>query len=225
MIIQNRHLEKALNDLESAYESVPGEDHEYEDHSIALAIIERVLAEALRTKPELLPLVNATDIEPLDYRVKAHVGRVLFVRAQLLYEMDELDFAAQSARLACQAFRETLSFEFDDEDRYVANHLHQLMTREISAIAFQPDEVGESYELLFDYYAEFELFDRAEDMLFHALDLRDQPDALLQRGLEFYDSLATQSTRHLQKRGLPRREVNESRREIIARIEERRSSS
>ena len=220
MIIQNRHLEKALNDLSSAYESVPGEDHEYEDHSIALAIIERVLADVLHTKPELLPLVNATDIEPLDYRVKAHVGRILFVRAQLLYEMDELDFAAQSARLSCQAFRETLSFEFEDEDRYAANHLHQLMTRDVATVAFRPDEVGESYELLFDYYVEFELFDRAEDMLFHALELRDRPHALLQRGLAFYDDLASRDTRVLQKRGLPRHEVNQGRREILAKIEE-----
>ncbi len=219
MIIQNRHLEKALNDLSSAYESVPGEDHHYEDHSIALAIIDRVLADALRTKPDLLVLLNATDIEPLDYSLKAHVARVLLVRAQLLYETEQYDFAAQSARLSCQAFRETLSYEFEDEDRYAANHLHQLLTRQVAAIAFTPDEVAASYEILFDYYVGLELLDRAEDMLFHALDVGGDDARLIERGLAFYDDLSQKKTRYLQKRGLPRAEVNESRRELVARLE------
>lgn len=219
MIIQNRHLEKALNDLSAAYESLPGEDHEYEDNTIALAIVERALAEALRTEPDLLVLIDATDIEALDYRLKAHVGRILFVHAQLLYELQELDFAAHSARLACQSFRETLSFHFEDEDRYAANHLHQLLTREVAGIAFRPDEVADSYEMLFEFYAGLELLDRAEDMLFHALELRDDPVSLLERGIAFYDRLSEEKPRYLQKRGLPRREVNAARRELEEQLE------
>ena len=219
MIIQNRHLEKALNNLESAYESVPGEDHEYEDHSIALSIVERALADALQTKPDLLVLLHPTDIEPLDYPLKAQVGRILFVHSVLLYEMNQQELAAQSARLACQAFRETLDFHFDDEDRYAANHLHQLLTRPVAAIAFYPSEVADCYEMLFEYYAKLQLYDRAEDMLFHALDLRGEAESLLRRALRFYDDLAAKDTRHLQKRGLPRHEVNASRREILERLE------
>ena len=219
MILQNRHLEKALNDLERAYEMVPGENHRYEDHSVALSIIERVLADALRTKPDLLILLDPTDLHDLDYSMKAHVGRVLFVRAQILFEMDHLDFAVSSARLSCQAFRETLAFHFDDEDRYVANHLHQLMTRDFAPRAFRNQEVADNYELLFDYYAEHHLFDRAEDMLFHALDLREDPRDLLQRGLAFYDELLEMKTRYLQTRGLPRHEVNAARRELQERLE------
>lgn len=225
MILQNKHLEKALNDLSAAYESVPGDDHEHEDHALALAIVERALADALRTTPDLLNLLDPTDIEPLDPELKARAGRILFVRAQLLYQLDQDDFAAHSARLACQAFRDTLSMRFDDEDRYVANHLHQLLRREVAAVALRSREVADSYEELFEYYAGEDLFDRAEDMLFHALELRDDPVPLLRRGLNFYDELRQHSTRYLQKRGLPRHEVNESRREIMAELKARTSKS
>ena len=214
MIIQNEHLEKALNDLESAYESVPGDEHEHEDDAIALSIIERRLADALRTKPELLPLLDATDIQPLDPRLKALAGRIFSVRAILLYRLEQPDLAAHSARMATLAFRDTLDFEYGDEDRYAANHLHQLMMRPVAAAAFADDEIADSYEQLFEYYAEAGLVDRAEDMLFHALKLRDDPGPLLERGLAFYEGLQQRTTRYLQKRGLPRPEVNESKREI-----------
>lgn len=220
MIVQNNHLMKALNDLSAAHESVAGEEYEYEDLVISLSIVERALADALRTRPDHLVFIDETDIEVLDYRLKAHVGRVMALRAILLYDLEQTDFAVHSARLACQAFRETLDFEFEDEDRYVANHLHQLMTRDVASLAFRPDEVADSYEQLFDFYAQARLLDRAEDMLFHALDLRQDRKPLLERALQFYDELLTLKTRFLQKRGLPRHEVNESRREILRLLEE-----
>ncbi len=219
MIFQDKHLEKALNDLETAYEGLPGEDYEYEDLTISLQIVERALAEALRTKPDLLILVDPTDIESEDDRIKAHLGRLLFVRAILLYDLRHYEFAARSARLACQAFRDTLAFEFDDEDRYVANHLHKLMMSDVASVAFRDDEIADSYEKLFDYYVQLQLLDRAEDMLFHALDLAGDPIHLLEKGIEFYDHLREQSRRFLQKRGLPLREVNESRRELEERFQ------
>ena len=221
MILQNKHQEKALNDLSEAHSAVAGEKYEYQDLVISLALIERALADAMRTRVDLLPLLDETEIEGLDYRLKAHVGRVLALRSTMLFDMKEFDFAAHSARLAVQAYRETLQFHFEDEDRYVANHLHQLLTREVTTVAFRPSEVADSYELLFEYYAEARLLDRAEDMLFHAIDLHDHPDHLLEKGLAFYDKLVKMDTRTLQKRGLPRHEVNESRREILRYINEK----
>ncbi len=219
MILQNKHLEKALNDLETAYEGLPGEDYEYEDHTISLQIVERALADVLHTTPDLLVLLDPTDIEALDHRIKAHVGRLLFVRAVLLYDLEHYDFAAGSVRLATQAFRDTLSFHFDDEDRYVANHLHQLMTRDVTALALSDREVANCYEQLFDYYAGQQLLDRAEDMLFHALDLGGDSLHLLEKGLAFYDELVGRRRRYLQKRGLPIREVNQARRELKQRLD------
>lgn len=219
MLIQNEHLEKALNDLESAYATVPGDEHEYEDDEIALSIIERSLADALRTEPDLLALLTPADIEGLDARLKAHVGRVMAVRSLLLYRLDQQDLAAHSTRLASEAFRQTLSYQFDDEDRYVAHHLHQLLRHDVAALALRREEVADCYEHLFEYYADAELFDRAEDMLFHAIELRDDPVDLLRRGLQFYDRLRDCNTRYLQKRGLPRPEVNESRRELLGELQ------
>jgi hypothetical protein len=218
MILQNRHLEKALNDLEAAYESVPGDQHEYEDNAMALEIVERALAQALRTSVDLLLLLDPTDIMELEPPLKAHVGRMLTVRAILQYDLGQRDFAAHSTRLACQAFRDTLEFRFADEGRYAANHLHQLLTRDVAGLALHPHEAADCYEELFDHYASRQIFDRAEDMLFFALELTDQPRALLARGIGFYDTLQKLETVELQRHGLPRHEVNESRRELEERL-------
>ncbi len=217
MILQNKHLEKALNQLESAYDSVPGDNHEYEDHSIACAIVERALSEALRTKPELLPFVGEPEIADLERPLKAQVGRLLFVRAQLLDELNHGDLAVHSHRLACQAFRDCLGHIFDDDDRYVANHLHQLLRHPLSTRALSTREAGVIYTQLFDFYADQDLLDRAEDMLFHALDLLADPPDLLQAGIDFYDRQLQRPTVELQRRGLPRHEVRASRRELLDR--------
>ena len=223
MILQNRHLEKALNDLEAAYESVPGDQHEYEDNAMALEIVERALAQALRTTVDLLLLLDPTDIMELEAPLKAHVGRMMTVRALLQYELGQQDFAAHSARLACQAFRDTLAYRFTDEGRYAANHLHQLLTRDVAGIAIGPHEAADCYEELFDYYASRQIHDRAEDMLFFALELTDHPVPLLERGIAYYDSLQSLETVELQRHGLPRHEVNESRRELEERLRRQRA--
>lgn len=224
MILQNRHLEKALNDLEAAYESVPGDEHEYEDHGLALEIVERVLADALRTKPDLLPLVDPTDIESLDAELKAQVGRILAVRSLLLYELEQLEFAARSTRLAVQALRDTMDHRFADEDRYAANHLHQLLLRDVASTALGANEAADCFQALFEYYAHRRVYDRAEDMLFFALDLIDDPRSLLKTGIAFYDDLGELETHQLQRHGLPRHEVNEARRELVERLRALRSS-
>ena len=219
MILRNNHLEKAKKQLERAYDSVPGENHDYEDDAIALKLIERALADALRTKPDLLNLLGPPDIEALEVDLKAHAGRMMAVRAMLLYRLDDGDLAAHSARLATQAFLDILDFEFTDENRYAAHHLHQLLTHPVIALALRRTEIAEHYERLFDYYAGIDLLDRAEDMLFHALELADSPTPLLEKGLEFYDELRNKRARFLQKRGLPPEEVNLSRQEIIERLQ------
>lgn len=219
MVIRNNHLEKAKKQLELAYESVPGEEHEYEDDTIALELIERALADAMRVKLDLLPLLGPPDIDALEPQLKPQVARILAVRAVLLFRLDHTDLAAQSARLSARAFRDILDHQFDDEDRYAAYHLHQLLTRPVAAAAFRPSRIADFYEQLFDYYAGLDLLDRAEDMLFHALELTDRPVPLLRRGLEFYDELRNKRRRFLQKRGLPIDEVNLSRSEIIERLQ------
>lgn len=60
-------------------------------------------------------------------------------------------------------------------------------------------------------------FDDAEDALFKVLDLAgDNPD-VIQRGMRFYDALLSRTDDELEAGGLPREEVEESRRELLAR--------
>ena len=60
-------------------------------------------------------------------------------------------------------------------------------------------------------------FDDAEDALFKVLELAgDNPD-VIQRGMRFYDALLSRSDTELEEGGLPREEVEDSRRELLAR--------
>ncbi len=60
-------------------------------------------------------------------------------------------------------------------------------------------------------------FDDAEDSFFKVLDLAgDNPD-VLNRGMKFYDALLTRTDEELEAGGLPREEVEDSRRELMAR--------
>lgn len=218
MVVQNNHLQKALNDLSAAHQRVAGEDYAVEDLEISLAILERSLADALQTKPELLDFLQHEDLTELPSELKAHSGRVFAVRAVLLFELGHPDHAALSARYSIQCLQETLEFSFDDEDRYVAVYLHKLLTKDVIPHAISGEEIAGLYELLFDFYRQEELFDRAEDVLFHALSLTTKPEPLLKKGIGFYEGLQRMETRYLQKRGLPRYEVNEAHRELLEQL-------
>jgi hypothetical protein len=216
MLFRNHQQEKVLSHLAAVLRSVAGDEFEYEDHSVSLSILDRALAEALEIEPDRVALVDASLIEDLEPELQAHVGRVLALRASLLLDMGSVEQAAWSAHLALVAYRNSLSVQFDDEGgRYVAHYLHQLLLHDVAVSTFDPATVAEAYESLFDFYAEQGLIDRAEDMLFHALELIDAPGQLLRRGVEFYDSLLLLDPIELKRRGLPIKEVRSSRAELV----------
>lgn len=219
MAIQNNHLMSVLREAAATYIRVAGAKTDYQDHSIALTLVERALADLLGTKPELLSLCGSDQIDPLEPALQAHLGRLFALRASLLAELQSPDLASHSARQAALALRQSLGFSFGDdgleEQRYAANFLHNLLTKPFASQAFSPQEAAELYEQLFDFYAQARLLDRAEDMLFHAIDLSADPAPLLEKGREFFEALRRLDHQKLKQSGLTANEVEETLAEIL----------
>ncbi len=221
MIFKNNHQEKVLNHLAAILKKVAGDEFDYEDLDVGLAILDRALADTLEIKPDFVGLIDAHLIDNLDVEMQAYMGRGLAMRASLLLDMGKESEATAMALLSIRAYRHSLSVRFDNEDeegRYVAHYLHQLLRHPVAALAFSPHDVAHSYRTLFAFYADQGLLDRAEDMLFHALDLLSSPPELLREGIEFYDALLDEDPRELKRRGLPLREVQAARDELRERL-------
>lgn len=220
MAIQNNHLMSVLRQMAATYIRVAGAKTDYQDHAIALAIVERTLADGLNTKPELLSLCGPDHLHDLPTPLLAHLGRLFAMRSTLLFELHSAELATQSAHLSAFAITRSLDFTFGDdgleERRYSANFLHQLLLHPVATASFTTEEAAHLYEQLFEHYAQARLLDRAEDMLFHAIDLRRDPTPTLERGRAFYDALLSEDQQRLENCGLTPEEIKESRAEILA---------
>lgn len=224
MAIQNNHLMSVLREMAATYIRVAGAKTDYEDQAIALSLVERALADALGTNPELLSFTGPDQLDRLPPQLQAHIGRLFALRATLLFELKDLSLASHSARQAALALRQSLGFLFGEdgleERRYAANFLHQLLTHPMASSSFSTEEAAELYEQLFQFYAQARLLDRAEDMLFHAIDLRADPAKILQEGRAFYRSLKGVDEQTLRRDGLSPQEVDQALEEIQILIDE-----
>ncbi|RVU48475.1 hypothetical protein EA187_03300 [Lujinxingia sediminis] len=214
MIVKNEQLMRALEALSRAYKRVAGARTETSDDAMALAALDSVLAEHLHTRPELIHTLTYEDLRSLDAPILASLGRLWTLRAAMLHDLAKPGAAAQSATLAFHMLRQTLRERLDDEDRYAAHHLHRLLVHPIAAQALSPDEVAPAYVELFDFYAEHRIDDRAEDTLFHALELLadNAPERarLGQRARSYYHHLRTLDETELRRRGLSRFDITQA---------------
>lgn len=214
MIVKNEHLMRALEALSRAYKRVAGARTETSDDAMALAALDQALAEHLHTRPELIHTLSYDDLRALDSPLVASLGRLFTLRAAMLHDLSQTGAAAHSASLAFSMLRQTVRERLDDEDRYAAHHLHRLLVHPVAALGLQPDEVAHAYAELFDFYAEHRIDDRAEDTLFHALELLadDAPERarLGQRARSYYQRLRTLDDTELRRRGLSRFDVTQA---------------
>ncbi|RAL25220.1 hypothetical protein DL240_03140 [Lujinxingia litoralis] len=214
MILKNEHLLRALEALSRAYKQVAGKRTELVDDRLALEILDRALADQLHTRHELVGTLESDDLLALDELLQASLGRLFALRATLLFAREQHRAAHHSAQVAFDALHRTLRARLTDEDRYAAHYLHRLLIHPVAASALSAHTVADAYQDLFDFYAEHQHDDRAEDMLFHALELME-PDSpartrLGQRALSYYQGLQELDERQLQRRGLSRFEVRQA---------------
>jgi hypothetical protein len=74
---------------------------------------------------------------------------------------------------------------------------------------------------LMNYYEQTELFSRAEDMLFEALDMTEDEAPVIDQGITFYKRLRLKSEVELEAGNLPREEVEAGLKELLERGERR----
>jgi len=67
--------------------------------------------------------------------------------------------------------------------------------------------MAEAWKTLFHIEADRQRFPKAEDYLFHAIDLAEDPKSVLEAGLKFYRRLEKLPDEVLERRNLPRDEV------------------
>jgi hypothetical protein len=82
-----------------------------------------------------------------------------------------------------------------------------------------PGEVGKGWRVIFEVESKRRRFDRAEDALFHALSLLNNDEALLRRGLDFYQQLLDLPARKLRRGGLSRKEADRAKWELLERLD------
>ncbi|MFU8805200.1 MAG: DUF6483 family protein [Bradymonadaceae bacterium] len=215
MIVRNDHLMRALQQMDAAYLQAVGQTRDQIDDDAALATVDNALANTFGTRAELIGILGTDLIDSLDPTLSAHAARLLGLRGRLLAELNQPDLAIHAMRLAHRAMMKLLDHVFEDEKREAAYHVEVLVKHPLAVYGFTTEELEVTYTELFSYHAGQSHFDRAEDCLFHALELTSEPDELRRRGLKFYDHLLTLPNDALDRGGLPRREVEDARRELL----------
>jgi tetratricopeptide (TPR) repeat protein len=137
----------------------------------------------------VLAEAGESDVEPILVEILTHLARAL---ANTLDAQGAWTIGAEATQRAMALY------EASGQDENLAQYLQS----ELDVVS----------------YAELAgRFDDAEDSFFKVLDLAgDNPD-VISRGMKFYDSLLSHSDDELVAGGLPREEVEESRRELLAR--------
>ncbi len=90
-----------------------------------------------------------------------------------------------------------------------------LLRQERVAHTLERTELTDAWEALFELEADRDNFSYAEDYLFHAVRLADDPLPLVHRGLDFYDRLLALSDDALESGGLTREEADHARWELL----------
>jgi hypothetical protein len=221
MSIHRDHVAQLLESLADTFDEVVA-GAEVEPRT-ALRTIDRTLADTVHTRPETLHLQLEQGIEGADPRVAAEIGRLLDVRAQLADQLGDAELADRSHRLSIRALRHGLGASFHDTasgDEVPAERLRTILRDVRTAEVLTTDTIASAWRELFEFEADRQHYPKAEDCLFHALRLTPDPQPIVEDGLDFYDRLLELPDEVLERRGLPRDEVEDAR----AELEERRAS-
>jgi hypothetical protein len=205
-------------------EQTPEERRAQEEGATAPDTLARVdfrLADYHRDRPSVLrSTVNGDVLEATD-DVAERLDDLLVVRTELMVELEKADlhqrtvlFLARSLLVGTQHFLDE-GREPPAPSRLLADVLRQ----ERIARVMTPGEVGKGWRVIFEVESKRRRFDRAEDALFHALSLLNNDEALLRRGLDFYQQLLDLPARKLRRGGLSRKEADRAKWELLERLD------
>lgn len=187
--------------------------------SKSLQQIENALAEAFRARPETLQLQIDHHIDDLDERLSAEVGRLMVLRTDVAAKLDDSNLSERSRRFAYRSLLEGAEVSFygaqgTDLEQTPVGMLRDLLREEETADVLSREEMAEAWRAIFEIERERQHFPKAEDALFHAVDLAADPSDVIRAGLRFYERLSKLPDELLERRGLPREEVESGRAEL-----------
>lgn len=97
--------------------------------------------------------------------------------------------------------------------------LARVLRQERVARLLSPREVAHAWQVVFEIEADRGRYDRAEDALFHAIELRDNPCGLIRDGIDFYKTLEDAPDDRLRAGGLSAREVDRAKWELLEKLD------
>lgn len=219
MAIRQDLIMKMIEQLAETFQRIfAGDSHE--DPEREIIELEAALAEVFRTRRELLFMKPMQMIEEFDGRLNAEVGRVFVEHARLHQELGRPEQADRSWHLAIEALRRGVGVDLHTSDENANDVLREILRSEIGPRFLDTKEMVDLWREIFETAAAAQRFDRAEDALFHAIDLADDPTDHIRRGIRHYKTLRQFSEELLEDAGLPIDEVEET----LAELEKREMS-
>ena len=219
MAIRRDSIMQMVRKIAQTYEEIVAEGQP--DKRATLEQIDQALAEAFRSRPETLHLQVDHGIDDIDERLAAEVGRMFVLRANVAEELGNAELSETSFEFAVRSLLEAAELSFHgavDDDETPLDLLRDLVRSDEAAEVMTPDEIAEIWRIAFRIEADRQHFTDAEDALFHALDLADAPDPIVREGIDFYERLLELPDEVLERRDLPREEVESALDELRGRI-------
>lgn len=215
MPFRNDYFRRILEEIEETAEERTAEQRRG-DEADTLERVDTTLAEYHRPDPQRLRLsldpetLRADDLsEQLDdlYEVRTDLCRRLQAseidRGTVLYLMRSVLVGTQRR------------IHQNREPRAPAELLAEILRQQRIGRVLDPYEVAEAWRVLFELEADRGHVALAEDYLFHAVRLTEDPEPLIHRGLDFYAEILDWSDAKLTRRGLPRDEARQARWELL----------
>jgi hypothetical protein len=110
--------------------------------------------------------------------------------------------------------RDSIGEELSHSDKTSTDLMRELLRDDRITTVLDADEMAETWRDIFEHEARHQRYAPAEDALFHAIDLADDPTDHVRRGTRFYETLLKLPDEVLDEGDLPRVEVQEALQEL-----------
>ena len=215
MAIRQDLILKMIEQLAETFQRIFAGDKDSEPER-AIFELEGALAKVFRTRRELLFMRPMEMIEEFDGRLNAEVGRLFVEHARLSEELGRGQDVKRSYHLAIEALRRGVGVDLQTTDENSNDVLRELLRSQVGPAYLDRSEMCDLWRDIFETEAAAQRFDLAEDALFHAIDLAEDPADHVARGIRHYDTLQQFSNEQLRACGLPADEVRATLAELRA---------
>lgn len=219
MAIRQDYLLRMIEELADSYDNLfGGADtnplERVEDRQRALFEVEGILAEVFRTRRELLFVRPEEMIEDFDPRLAAEVARFFLRYAELSQAQGAQSAADRAFGLGVMALERGLGCELSTRPDGSNGLMRELLRGEQILEVLSRDEMAEIWRRIFEIESRLQRYELAEDAIFSAVMLADEPSDHLERGQRFFQALLNLPDEVLEEADLPREEVEEALEEL-----------